>query len=326
MTIASRGYAGDVDTIDWAHLQRVAGARYWCSSVNEARVLPHNYGTRQIVVTSGYLGGWGILDQITEPELYTLPAVTAGRRFFLIIAKREWRNVFKTRIAHIDAGTSLPMTMPARTTKPGIEDDQPLALASLAANDTIPSIVYDLRALGNRDNFNLDPQLAGHPGWFNFLAAEGVTIHTGDESYYRRLGAWIPSTGTHVSANGDTVAGFSRGGVTQGAITDPDGWVSLYVELRQTSATPIAFDSHGHVGDRLIHRLPAALRPWADQTGIGIDFRAAAGGAFTCWGRITTTGNVTVQSGPPGISVRRSTAQTTDEWDLRFATHYRRRS
>lgn len=340
MTIESWGYTGTITPNDvWAHWQQAAAARYMVASAAGCKVTPVTAGTYQLQVSAGWLGGQGILDRIPGTELVAVEPVTAGIGYSLIVARRDWAapnpvtgRLGRTTIEALPASSNtLPAGMPARQTSPGVVDDQPLALVALAANADVPEVVYDLRALGGPELYNLDPALSGLPAWLDYLAQEGVTVRAGSHIYYRSFDSWqqslVVGVPASVSANGATVAGWSRGGVSQRALDDGVS-VDLYVELRQTTADRVAFDTQGRTsgGDRVIHHLPAPLFPWADQPTVGVEFRTPSGGALDCVARITRTGNVTIVSGPPGQSVRRSTTQTSNQWDVRFSAHYRRAS
>lgn len=326
--IESIGYERTIaPDVPWARMQHILGARYAVVGQADCRVTPLADGTREVSVGVGYAGGWGVLDQITAPVVVPVAPVTAGIGYSLIVLHRDWGSRESSIIAITAPGATLPATLPARATTPGVVDDQPLALVALAANDTRPTIVYDLRACGGPSVFNLDPGLANLPAWFGYLAAEGVTVHCGNRAFYRRLGTWIDLSvpARQLNPSGEAVTGFARGGVTQQAIDDGSGGIDLYVELRQTTADQIYFGTpRGHTRHRQIYAVRAGMRPWADQP-IDIEFREA-GSIFGASGHIRTNGAVMIVSGPPAATVRRSTTQTATEWDLRFSTHYRKAS
>jgi hypothetical protein len=187
MTITSLGYSGTIaPNVGWANMQQVLGSRYMVASHTDCVVSPLVGGTRQIQVSTGYMGGWGILDQITATETLTLATVASGIHYWLICAHRNWTTPVTT-ITAIDAGTALPATMPTRSTSPGTTDDQPLALVSIAAGATNPVVIYDLRAIGGPNFYNMSASLQNLPNWLSYMAIEGSTVYTGNKRWYRSV-------------------------------------------------------------------------------------------------------------------------------------------
>ena len=149
------GYPTDIgDTnIDWAQMQWGLGARYWVRADGDLQVTPKTDGTRQVNISVGYGGGCGVVDHLTATKVVTLPTVTSGTRWFLIVARRNWNTgSVGTTFTYIDAGTSasaLPTLNVDGVTAGGTGlDDQPLAMVPLTAGDTVPGTPIDVRVIG----------------------------------------------------------------------------------------------------------------------------------------------------------------------------------
>lgn len=333
MTITSVGYTGAIaPNVEWANLQMVLGARYAVAAHTDALVSATSDGSRQIKIATGFLGGWGILDQITVEEAVTLPAVSSGTQYYLVCAHRDWM-ANATTITTISAGATLPASMPTRATSPGSLDDQPLALVSITSTGAT-RIVYDLRAVGGPSVFNMDPALAGLANWIAYMAFEGVTIRTGNKTWRRIVD---PNT---LNPTWDVSPDITRSGPSLGnvlAITHPNpGWQSVSVlECRgtrnenamklllqlncYTNATKIGFDNFGMTADTLVANVGnTAWHPPYDLMSVPIAYQSPSGSGGWAAGmaRFTAGGNFTIVSGVPDTTISIKTDSSLCVWAL----------
>ena len=179
----SLGYAGSAGVgKDWAEAQWGLGARYWCKDQDHVKVTPLVGGTRQVRISAGHFGGWGVKDYNDAPIDLTLPTVASGTKDFLICARRTWGTTNLTTFVAIPCGArnGNDPTYPVigasdsgpRYGNPGVVDDQPLAFVSLTAGQTNPNpTVRDVRALGiNKQTIVIIDELA--TGYLEELGTE----------------------------------------------------------------------------------------------------------------------------------------------------------
>ena len=208
----SYGYPGTIEPgAVWAQMQWGLGNRYWVYSQAHLRVTPVSNGTRQVSVASGFFGGWGILDHNDASVTVSLPTVSSGTKWFLIVARRTWQTTNATSFTYIDCGTS--PTYPAeRNQEPGVIDDQPLAFVPLTAGSTVPGTPRDVRVIGTSpDNQIIMDELA-----LGYMTFTGVRLRLGTTDYVRGL-----------NASGSPVWQIDRGPFGRNPITVyPSGWGS----------------------------------------------------------------------------------------------------
>lgn len=339
MTIESYGYAGPVggpglimpnDAL--AYWQMSLGSRwYWVYAHDHCVPSANMTGTRQVDVSTGWMGGLGITDHVTATETITLPSVSSGIRYFWIYARRTWQTTQATTIVYEDAGTTLPTSLSAvRNTSRGTIDDQPLALFSLSANDTRPVLVNDVRMWGGNENFNAYPMAQ------NFLAYnayEGNTVRFTDGRTFRRLTS--PTSG-NAFWDVDPEVVQSGPGLGNGlGITDIAGWLTTTkLESRGTrtgndmklllqanhanNIGPITFtDVYGAVngGDTTILTVGnVAWRPPYDIPAVAFTYLSADNSTYTGHAIYTTDGRFVVTDGVQGTSIG---ARPDGSWSLR---------
>lgn len=257
LAIQSWGYAGTIAPGSvWANMQKGLGRRYWVESGASVRCTPVVGGTRQIQLTSGYFGGWGVLDYNDATATIQLPIVGSGTRFYLIVARRTWGATNATTFVAIDGGTS-SATLPARNTTPGTLDDQPLWLVPLTAGNDTPGTPIDVRAVGAGDG----PFRSGSDLARQYMDFEGVQLAIGTNLWTREPdGAgnpqWVKDPGVTDRVNLPVA--------TQNAVwTSEAGWsgtdqriravrqgnlVDLRIELKRTGARVLVDANGGIVG------------------------------------------------------------------------------
>lgn len=324
MTIQSYGYSGSVDSVAWANIQQAVGCRYMVSKFSDCKVAPLVGGTRQVTISTGFAGGSGVLDEITEAETVTVSdAFASGIKYFLICLHRDWSTNTTTVKVITAAGTSLPSSMPTRDNTPGVSDDQPLALVSLAAGDTLPTVIYDLRAVGGPNGFNMSPDLAGLPNWINYMAFEGYTIWTGDKSWRRvtdpatgnpnwEVDPEIVKSGPNIpnglSING--TSGWATSSVLESRGSRTGNDMKIRFQARRTGAT-LDFPN-GSAGSDPI--LTIGNTNWRPPYNVPFAFSYVAGTGATYGGfaLYTTAGEVQLISVTPGTSIGKSPVNGID--------------
>jgi hypothetical protein len=319
MTITSLGYSGTIaPNVGWANMQQVLGSRYMVASHTDCVVSPLVGGTRQIQVSTGYMGGWGILDQITATETLTLATVASGIHYWLICAHRNWTTPVTT-ITAIDAGTALPATMPTRSTSPGTTDDQPLALVSIAAGATNPVVIYDLRAIGGPNIYNMSASLQNLPNWLSYMAIEGSTVYTGNKRWYRSVNQFTgnafwdtdpeivtsgPGVSNDVGVN-SALTGWTTSSTYAQRFSRSGNACTLLLQANTTSSTrAIEFGPDGGVsgGDTAVLTVSqTAYQPPYSITDLDIRYIDGSRGGSSYHGgaRLDSTGDLVIESGLP---------------------------
>lgn len=153
MAITSVGYDGTVNEVQWAKLARVLGAPYAILGANDwaTTVVPGQERTISIAPGTGY--GHGVMDTSDAPVTLQLPAVGTGSRWDLIMARRTWAT--NTTFFGYVNGTGTRALPTGRISNPGVQDDQPIALAFSRAGVPLVDLV-DLRVYPQKVAFVRD--------------------------------------------------------------------------------------------------------------------------------------------------------------------------
>lgn len=139
--ITSKGYEGSIDYADWATITSHMGAQYGVVGKDSFAVAAGT-GDRVISVQPGTAAGQGILDESDAVEQLVGAPVASGNRWDLVALRRSWGSAASTLV--LIQGTSAA-SIPARSTSPGVEDDQPIALVRFSAGQTAVQEIIDLR-------------------------------------------------------------------------------------------------------------------------------------------------------------------------------------
>jgi hypothetical protein len=331
MTIQSWGYAGTIapGTV-WAQMQWGLGRRYWVRDFASVRATVVASGTRQISLSAGYFGGYGILDFNDTSAVVTLPAVATGTRYFMVVGRRTWGTTRATTFEVIDVGTAPAVT--GRNVDPGAVDDQPLWLVPVTAGQAIPGTPIDLRVIGTeggtyRANSDLVRQ---------YLTFEGARLEIGGTEWKFEAGssgtaAWVADPGVGGRVNLPVA--------TQGAvITATAGWtfsinttaaqnratrqgnvVHLHFEMRRITNGRIVSDANGNFPDTEIGIVAAAFRPLRRTPILGFA-RAATAASTTnnitcaCMLYLDPNGRLVLASGLAGLSIAVDLGDTVTLW------------
>lgn len=151
MTIQSWGYGspkGVVPGLSWARMLSFGGGKQnWCENESSVKVSAVSGGTREVSISTGFFGGYGILDFNDAPAVLQLPSVVSGTNYFMVCARRTWATK-TTDFYFIDAGTVGLTTLPTRPWYSSGVDAQPLAMVAVAAGSLTPVVSADLRLMG----------------------------------------------------------------------------------------------------------------------------------------------------------------------------------
>lgn len=333
--ITSYGYTDQSIPADkWAVWQKVAGARYMVASPDDCVVSPVLGGTRQVQVDIGYLGGQGILDQITSPQVVTLNAPASGTEFSLVSLTRNWQTVNASSVTVKNLGASYTAPFTRTNTVPGTIDDQPLGVFSLAAGSTDPVLFKDLRAMGGPNFYSMQAGLV--PDDFAWLEQAGLTVHTGRVTWRRLLDpdsgnliwdrdptiwegtGFLTESGLSATEQDDWV--FSDSSLSSHAIRTSTGHVTLAIELRRRLvALGSTNNPTGHIDDeRMVRIAVAELRPSFIQN-CSVYYISSSNASFHGGGYIDTNGFVWITDLAPNTIMPTTNA---GGWSLRVTASY----
>lgn len=142
MAIQSVGYAGDVGEAEWASINGHTGSPYAYLTPDALRCYPGT-GTREVMLTDGVTVGYGVRVSVSGERVPSLPAPASGSSTYMVCLRRKWGagNRVSTLVALSMSG-AFPV---GRSATPGVEDDQPLCLATVAAGSSSIVALVDLR-------------------------------------------------------------------------------------------------------------------------------------------------------------------------------------
>lgn len=192
MTITSVGYAGEITD---ANLRRWAtsavGSMYGVDDFASWRVTPGS-GDRAVQIAAGSAFGLGVRDTSDAPTTLSLPSVSSGSRWDLIVGHRDWSA---SETTHDFITGSSTKAIPGRDSGlTGTTDDQPLALVRVAAGQAAVQEIIDLRCIpGDGGVFAFDDLTR------SYLDRVGTVVTIGDATWRRvvdSLGSptWISSS------------------------------------------------------------------------------------------------------------------------------------
>lgn len=329
MAIESKGYPGllNVPAFWWARLQWGLGRRYFVYDQDAVRVTPVAAGTRQVSISAGFLGAWGVVDYNTAAFVLQLPVVESGTRWFMIVARRTWGTINATTFEFIDAGLATPTTLPTRNVNFGEVDDQPLALVPLTAGNTVPGTPIDLRVMGT-DN---GPVHARSELALQYLATLGMEVQIGTTTWRRVLNTagtghvWEKDPGAYgrvlLPVYSQAAVLVTQGNWTGASLSSeatPDGNdIELNLELLLRSGT-ITADSVGGLADIVIANVNAPYRPPRIKAFSGMVLggaTAASRGSYSALFRLGSNGNLVLSATQPNVTLHTNGAAGNPDGD-----------
>lgn len=197
MTITSVGYAGEITD---ANLRRWAtsavGSMYGVDDFASWRVTPGS-GDRAVQIAPGSAFGLGVRDTSDVPTTLSLPSVSSGSRWDLIVGHRDWSA---SETTHDFITGSSTKAIPGRDSGlAGTTDDQPLALVRVAAGQAAVQDIIDLRCIpGDGGMVAFDPLAR------SYLSRVGTQVRIGDFIWTRNVESFGNPTWTYVDVTPDT--------------------------------------------------------------------------------------------------------------------------
>lgn len=191
MAITSVGYERAITYAELGVLLQHAGAQYSVFGPDSFAVSAGT-GDRVLNVGAGQAYGQGVLDTSSAPMSLTGAVVASGDRWDLVVLRRDWAA--KTTVPVLIQGTSVAAVPAGRLSNPGVQDDQPLALARFSAGQAAVQEIIDLRVWhGDGGCF------AKHRLVRDFLTRVGTRVYITDRTYVLTIGstgtpAWVTDT------------------------------------------------------------------------------------------------------------------------------------
>lgn len=250
MAIASTGYAGSVNALQWARMNRYHGSRY--AVADRAAFACAQIGTtKTFSLAPGEAYASGVLDTSNASETVSPTVPGSGGRWFLICLRRSWSARATTIVAHSGptTSTSVPTAAPTSmgfiTSNPGVTDDQPLFWVWVNASTT-QTVIVDVRDLpvsvprkgtaAERDAYYGTINPASTAGQ-RYLQRIGAQWQNTDLRYFQEyLGTFESSENFH----GVLVAGWYP---TQGARPSIEFW-TVAKALANNSAVVVGSTAH----------------------------------------------------------------------------------
>lgn len=275
MTISSKGYAGPVTSDDWAVLARSLGKRYWVEHSSSAQPVVNGSSARTVTINTGFVGGYGVIDEITAAEDVQINAdlpTTGNTKWFLIALRRDW-GAGESELVVIPGTGS--MSIPVRQQSPGTgQDDQPLALVQITGGNNNPTALVDLRAWGGEGGAIM--QVGWNSGTFRqYINWQGALVRWRNEVWCYLQGApgngetgsWqvISNQEQKLSGQNAFASSATGWGVTgSGSRMYRKGKMRVFTfRVNRVNGQPIESDSRGSItsGDEQMARLHPADRP-----------------------------------------------------------------
>lgn len=309
----SWGYPGNLtaDSGKWSWGQIGLGHYRWVRNAASLLATPVQAGTRQVSLAPGRFGGAGVQDVLSAPHVVTLPAVSTGTQWFLIVARRTFGATKQTTFEVIPGPVqaSQPTSAPAFVESRGSVEDQPLWLVPLSAGQTVPGPPVDLRLIGTgaMGVYQANSELVlTITGW------EGMEVVIGTDRWRRGSNAagssvWDKvSQGSDVelSSYGSSAAGWTGGGLSSRVLHNPaTGRAEIDLQVRRVGAA-IVPGLGGNIGDENVFQ--ANVAPLMPNRDVPVFGQYAGGTAFVWFpfnGLWTTGGALILQSLQEGVNL-----------------------
>lgn len=184
MAFISAGYDGTVDEVQFAGMLPKAGnSEYGVVGAGDFAVTAVAGQDRTLSIAPGASWGHSVTDSMDINETRALAVPTNGSRWDLISLRRDWQPPGgATTVSVTEGGTGA--TLPARENRPGILDDQPIALVRVDAGSTTVGEIIDLRCWGRNGGV-----YAKHDLVRSYLNGLGTHLNIDGVQWVRTLGA-----------------------------------------------------------------------------------------------------------------------------------------
>lgn len=236
----SIGYPGTIEPgAEWARAKSTAGGTYGVVGAGDWKVTikPAADRTASIAAGAGFRGG--IDDTTVGVGEVTFGTLTSGTRYDLVVARSIWGGTNETSFVVISGSST--RGLPARSTTPGTQDDQPLALARIAGGvgGGVLAEIIDLRCWqSNGGAVGADDLVR------SYLTDVGTELWIGSTLWRRYVDALgSPAWGKTVTSASLPVAFYGQNGAL--SATSPAGDSTVW--LVQTGTSDRTTDSSGVV-------------------------------------------------------------------------------
>lgn len=275
----SWGYAGTIDAAQWAKLAPYAlGMQYGVKGFADWRPTIGGAGDRAVTLAEGAGWGHGVMDVNDAPVTLNLPAVAADSRWDLIVARRVW-GTKRTTFERV-AGSTVKQ-IPTRLNTPGTEDEQPIALARVAAGSATVAELIDLRCTPGDSGLGAYDKLA-----LQYLTRPSTRVVVGNVEWRRVVDSMgLPSWAAYdITPDTGWVEGIRNG-----------GWVFGWCQFRRIGSLVFyrinAGRTLGWSATNNLCAIPQGFRPDADHYQGSTHKDGPAEFAFRPNGNVDASGN-----------------------------------
>ena len=233
MAITSKFYTGSVDHVEWSKAAGEVGSTFYgAETLGSWQPTAVSGVDRTVRIAPGVVWGRGVRDTNDTNIDVSIPLVSSGTRWDLIVARRTW-GTSTTTVVRV-AGTSTKGIPAGRTVGPGVVDDQPLALVKVTAGSTAITELVDLRCFGGAGGLQALDKLA-----LQYLNFPGALVQVGTEfwTYPADGSAWVKAGnyqgldlfgyGAALQGSGSTSTPFQFQGGSVVQNTDANGYARL---------------------------------------------------------------------------------------------------
>lgn len=183
VTFASSFYDGP--TSEKQRAETWMGPQYGVRGAGDWKVTAVTGQDRTVTIASGSGFGHGLADTTLVNDTLQLDPITSGSRWDLIAVRRNWQPVNGGPTSFVKIAGSSVKGFPAVGTaatawnrRPGIMDDQPIALCRVTAGQTAVQEIVDLRCWASNGGLVIADKLA-----LNYLATLGARVLLGGTEY-----------------------------------------------------------------------------------------------------------------------------------------------
>lgn len=183
VTFVSSFYDGP--TTEKQRAETWMGPQYGVRGAGDWAVTAVSGSDRTVSIAAGSGFGHGLADTTTTNDTIQLDTIASDSRWDMIAVRRNWQPVNGGPTSFVKINGSSVEALPAVGTadtawnrRPGIMDDQPLALVRVTAGQTQPSAIIDLRCWSGNNGF-----LIVHKRSLDYLAVPGTRALLGGVEY-----------------------------------------------------------------------------------------------------------------------------------------------
>lgn len=183
VTFVSSFYDGP--TTEKQRAETWMGPQYGVRKSGDWAVTAVSGSDRTVSIAAGSGFGHGLADTTATNDTIQLETIASGSRWDMIAVRRNWQpvNGGPTEFVKINGSSTkgLPAVGTAATAwnrRPGIMDDQPIALVQVTAGQTQPTAIIDLRCWAANGGVLAVDKLA-----LDYLNIPGADVHIGGLDY-----------------------------------------------------------------------------------------------------------------------------------------------